>query len=190
MADSQDAPVTVLLRRWTDGDESALDDVMPFVYNELRRLAAGQPRNERNDHTLQPTALVNEAYMRLVDLNLSWQDRTHFRSMAATTMRRVLVDHARGRRREKRGGDAVKLNIDDVAVLAEQPAHDVVDLHLALEALAKVDERPAKCLELHFFGGLGYDEIAAATGSSQATVGRDIRAGKAWIRRYLSEDSS
>jgi RNA polymerase sigma factor (TIGR02999 family) len=175
--------VTQLLRRWRGGDEAAVQQLVPLVYDELRRLARLQMRGERREHTLQPTALVHEAYGRLVALELSWQDRSHFLSMAARVMRWVLVEHARARRAEKRGGGAVKVSLD-AADRATQP-HAVIELDEALERLSSQDERPARAIELHYFGGLSYVEIAEALGISEATVDRDMRFARAWLRRAL-----
>jgi RNA polymerase sigma factor (TIGR02999 family) len=175
--------ITVLLRRWRGGDERALEELIPLVYEELRLLVRVKTRAERREHTLQPTALIHEAYGRLLGLELSWQDRTHFLSMAARVMRRVLVEHARARRAEKRGGDAVRVSIRE-ADGAVQP-FDVVELDDALERLRDQDERPAQAIELHYFGGLSYAEIAQALAVSEATVDRDMRFARAWLRRAL-----
>jgi len=175
--------ITRLLRRWHGGDEQALEQLVPLVYEDLRRLARLKMRAERREHTLQPTALVHEAYGRLVGLELSWQDRTHFLSMAARVMRRVLVEHARARRAEKRGGAAVRVSIGE-ADGAVRP-FDVVELDEALERLHDHEERPARAIELHYFGGLSYAEIAQALAVSEATVDRDMRFARAWLCRAL-----
>lgn len=176
--------VTELLASWRGGDERALDELMPMVYEELRRIAANRMRSERADHSLAPTDLVHEAYGRLVDADLAWQDRSHFFAMAATMMRRVLVDHARSRAAKKRGGDAVRVTLSDLVAAGERPQH-LLELDDALVALAKVDERKAKAVELHYFGGLEYREIATVLDVSEATVDRDLRFAKAWLAREL-----
>jgi RNA polymerase sigma factor (TIGR02999 family) len=178
--------ITLLLRRWRDGDAQAMDQLVPLVYDELRGLARRELRKDRPGHTLQPTELVHDAYARLVDLELSWQDRVHFYRMAARTMRRVLVDYARARRAEKRGGGAVMVTLDEARGLGDQPASDVLDLADALERLAKVDDRMSQAVEFFYFGGLSYDEIAQALGISRATVDRDLRFARAWLRRELA----
>lgn len=177
--------ITLLLREWRDGDVEAMNRLVPLVYEELRGLARRELRRDRPGHSLQPTELVHEAYERLVDLELSWQNRVHFYHMAARTMRRVLVDHARARRAEKRGGGAVMLTLDEIHGLGDQPASDVLDVADALERLAQVDGRLSRVVELYYFGGLTYPEIAEALGISKATVDRDLRFGRAWLRREL-----
>ncbi len=177
--------VTVLLRQWRAGDEDAERQVFDLVYRELHRIAKIAMRRERQDHTLQTTALVNEAYVRLAQANLSWDDRRHFYSAAATCMRRVLVDHARQRQRKKRGGDAKKLNLDDVAVAHPEPTSDLLALDEALGRLAAQDARKARVVELFYFGGLSYDEIAEVVQTSTATVHRDLRMAKAWLYHQL-----
>lgn len=177
---------TILLHAWRGGEASALDRLLPLVYDELARIARGALRSERSDHTLQTRALVHEAYIRLIDADVSWQDKAHFMAVAARTMRRVLVDHARSRRRQKRGGGAVKVELEDVTAMVAAPSVDVLDLHDVLERLAAFDPRQANIVELHFFGGLNYDETAEAVGVSAATVDRDLRNAKAWMRHELS----
>lgn len=177
---------TILLHAWRGGESTALDRLLPLVYDELARIARGALRSERADHTLQTRALVHEAYLRLIDADVSWQDKAHFMAVAARTMRRVLVDHARSRRRQKRGGGAVKVELEDVAALITGPSVDVLDLHDVLEKLAEFDARKAAIVELHFFGGLSYDETAEAVGVSAATVDRELRTAKAWLRHQLT----
>jgi len=182
--------VTRLLRRWSDGDESALDRLMPLVYDELRGVAHRRLAGERTGHTLQTTALVHEAYARFADLDLRWKDRAHFFALAARTMRRILVDYARARIADKRGGGAEAVSLDDLTVSLASEGDDVVEilaLHEALEALERQDERKARVIEAHIFGGLTYDETAAAVGVSAATVDRELRLGKAWLARALAE---
>ena len=180
-------PVTRLLRDWRGGDEQALDRLMPLVYDELRRLAKGYLRSERSDHTLQGTALVNEAYMRLVDMDVTWQDRAHFFAVAARLMRRMLVDHARAHRREKRGGGERVLTLDEPLVASQERAPDLLALDEALTQLAAQDERKSQVVELHFFGGMTYDQTAEALSISPATVHRELRLAKAWLHRELRE---
>ena len=176
--------VTLLLRRWRKGDDAALEELTPVVYGELRRLARLQMRDERRGHTLQPTALVHEAYARMVDLELSWQDRAHFLSMSARVMRRVLVDHARRRSALKRGGDPLRISLEGDE-LSMEPDLDLVALDQALSRLRDQEERPARVLELRYFGGLSYPEIAEALGISLATVERDLRFSRAWLLSEL-----
>lgn len=178
---SDPGEVTRLLVRWRDGDEAALEQLMPLVYDELRRLAERYMRSERPDHTLQATALVHEAYVRLAGVDVAWEDRIHFLSLAARMMRRVLVDHAKSGRRKKRGGGAAKVTLDDIELASPAPTSDLLALDDALTRLAAIDERKARAVELHFFGGLTYDETAAALGVSAATVDRDLRMAKAWL---------
>ena len=172
---------TVLLQAWRGGDRDALDRLLPVVYDELSGLARRALHGERSGHTLQTRALVHEAYLRLVDADISFHDRAHFIAIAARTMRRVLVDHARARRREKRGGGAVRLDLDKVDLPAPDEGLDILDLHEALERLAIV--------ELHFFGGMSYDETAEAVGVSAATVDRELRLAKAWLKVELGESA-
>jgi RNA polymerase sigma factor (TIGR02999 family) len=182
---SEDRPVTALLRAWRAGDRGALDRLIPLVHDELHRLALGYMRGERPDHTLQATALVNEAYLKLVRADVDWRDRAHFFAVAATTMRRILVDHARTKGRVKRGGVAVSLE-ESVLVAPDREA-ELLAIDEALTRLAGNDERAARVVELHYFGGLTYDEIAEALGISAATVDRDLRFAKAWLYRELKE---
>ncbi len=178
--------VTRLLSAWGGGDEAALDRLYPLVYEELHRLAHGRMRHERSDHTLQPTALVHEAFLRLVDQNRGgWESRGHFFAIAARMMRRVLVDYARQRSRNKRGGDAVRLPLDEAMGITRQPAGDVLAIHEALEVLVTVDPRKAKMVELRFFGGLSIDETAECLNVSPGTVMRDWTLAKAWLKRQL-----
>lgn len=180
------ADVTALLRAWAGGDPSALSALVPFMEGELRRVARHHMRGERPGHTLQPTALVNEAYLRLVEVTgIQWRDRSHFLSMAARLMRRILVDMARARGSEKRGGGAavVPLDANDIAAPGSTP--DVIALHDALEALAHIDERKARVVELRYFGGLTVEETATVLEVSAETVMRDWTFAKAWLLREL-----
>jgi len=178
-------PVTDLLLAWEQGDESALQKLIPVVTAELHRLARRYMRRERRDHTLQTTALVNEAYVRLIDVSrVRWQDRVHFFAMSARLMRRILVDHARSRQVAKRGGGARKVSFDETQVTIERGL-DVVALDDALTALAALDHRRSQVVEMRFFAGLSVAETAEALGVSPETVMRDWRAAKAWLRREL-----
>jgi RNA polymerase sigma factor (TIGR02999 family) len=183
--DAHDEPsdVTQLLNAWGNGRQEALDELMPIVYQELRKLARGYLRSERNEHTLQPTALVNEAYLRLVDQkNVRWQNRSHFFGIASQLMRRILVDHARKRQSEKRGGGEVPLPFDEAKGVPTKP-RDLVALDDALTDFATLDPRAAKIVELRQFGGLSIDETAEILEISPATVKREWTAAKAWLRR-------
>jgi RNA polymerase sigma-70 factor, ECF subfamily len=183
------ARVTALLRAWGDGDASALEALLPLVERELHRLAERYMRGERPGHTLQPTALVNEAYLRLVQVSaVRWQNRAHFLAMAARTMRRILVDMARARDYQKRGGRAPRVPLDDVDVAAPDAGADVVALHDALEALTLEDARKGQVVELRYFGGLSVEETAEVLAVSPETVMRDWRFAKAWLSRALSVD--
>jgi len=179
--------VTRLLQEWQGGRQDALDDILPLVYGELRRLAARYMQGERPGHTLQATALVHEAYARLVDVELDGSSRGHFFALASRAMRNVLVDHARGRLRAKRGGGAARVTLDEALALTPEPDPALVDLDAALTALADQDPRKARVVELHFFGGLTYDEIAAVVGVSASTVRGDVRLAKAWLAARLRE---
>lgn len=178
--------VTALLLAWRDGDATALDRLLPAVYEELHRMARRQLGRERSDHTLQPTALVHEVFLRLVDVRrIRWQDRSHFLAMSARLMRRVLVDSARARRYQKRGGQAVRVTFDPDHLPAGGPLQDVVELDLALDALAREDARKSQVVELRFFGGLSVEETAEALAVSTDTVTRDWKLARAWLRREL-----
>jgi RNA polymerase sigma factor (TIGR02999 family) len=179
--------ITQLLIRWNEGDAAALEALMPLVYSELRRLANNYLRRERQEHTLQPTALVNEVYLKLVDQrNARWQNRAQFYGIAAQLMRRILVDHARARHAEKRGGsEQQRLSITSAQELATRPDLDVLALHEALEELALLDQQQARVVELKFFGGLSIEEVAEVLGIGHATVERDWKIARAWLRRKL-----
>jgi RNA polymerase sigma factor (TIGR02999 family) len=178
--------VTGLLLAWGKGDQAAFERLVPLVHAELHRIASRYMRGERHGHSLQATALVNEAYLRLVDAQrVKWQDRTHFLSMAARLMRRVLVDHARSRGYRKRGGDAVRVTLVDDLVISQQPGRDLVALDDALTALACVDARKSRIVELRFFGGLTVEETADVLKVSADTVMRDWKLAKAWLLREL-----
>ncbi|HEX8162520.1 MAG TPA: sigma-70 family RNA polymerase sigma factor [Pyrinomonadaceae bacterium] len=181
--------VTRILRDWSGGDRNAPERLMPFVYDELRRLARSFLARERGAHTLQPTALVHEAYVRLVDQRaVDWQNRAHFYGIAASMMRRVLIDHARAHATEKRGGAAIRLSLDDVQVPLEQRASDLLALDEALERLAQFDERKSRIVEMRFFAGLKDEEIAEVLGVTARTVLRDWKKARLWLYRELSPD--
>lgn len=186
---SPSSNVTQLLLEWRSGNQEALDRLMPLVYNELRRLARHYMKRERREHTLQPTALVNEAYIRLVDMKVSWQDRTHFFAVAARLMRRMLVDHARATHRAKRDGGDAKISLDEIGEASSKPALDLVALDEALTRFATFDPRKAEIVELHFFGGLTNEEVAEALGISRATVQRELRLAKAWLNHELKKSA-
>ena len=179
--------ITQLLIDWGKGDQAALDRLMPLVYSELRRLASNYLRRERAEHTLQPTALVNEAYLKLVDQrNARWQNRAHFFGIAAQSMRRILVDHARQRQAVKRGGvEQQRLSITSAEAVVKQPEIDLLALNEALDELAQMDPQQSRIVELKFFGGLSIEETAEVLGISHATVERDWKIARAWLRRQL-----
>lgn len=173
--------ITQLLLAWRSGDEQAAERLMPLVYAELHAIADRFMRDEHAAATLQPTALIHEAYLRLVGSDVAWEGRRHFLAIAARTMRRVLVDHARSRLRDKRGAGVVQITLEDEPSDAERDPIDVIAVDGALEALAALDERKARSVELHYFGGLEYDEIAEALEVSPATVHRDLRFARSWL---------
>jgi RNA polymerase sigma factor (TIGR02999 family) len=186
MSPNTDSGPTELLRAWSQGDGSALDRLVPQVYEELHRLAERYMRQERADHTLQATSLVNEAYLRLIDVNrVEWRDRTHFLAVAAQMMRRILVEFARNRQRQKRGGGALHVSLDDVPELPDFKERDFVALNDALSALATRDARMGQVVELRFFGGLTVEETADVLNVSAETVLRDWKTAKAWLLREL-----
>jgi RNA polymerase sigma factor (TIGR02999 family) len=179
--------VTFLLKSWCEGDESALNRVIPLVYNELRRIAHHQLCHEREGHTLQSDALVNEAYLRLIGYKQAhWQNRSHFYSCAAQLMRRILVDHARGRCRIKRGGDVQKVDFDPSLAIASNADANMARLDDALNILSEIDARKAKVVELRFFGGFSVEETAETLGVSVRTVMNDWKFSKVWLLRELS----
>ena len=178
--------VTELLTRWSQGDDAALAELTPLVYGELRRLAHRQMGGERPDHTLQTTALVNEAYLRLADqTNPNWQSRAHFFAVAARAMRQILVSYARSNQAQKRGGGALKIELDESAILSPEQSKEIVDLHEALERLGTLDARKAQVVELKFFGGLNYDEIAEVLKIARMTVRRDWEFARLWLYTEL-----
>ena len=182
--------VTLLLQGWRNGDRKALDALLPLVYKELHRLAHFQLRKERPDHTLQSAALVHGAYLRLIGLNPpQWESRTHFFAIAAQLMRQILVDYARRHGAAKRGGGGCKLSLEEATVLSREKEVDVVALDDALSALAKIDPRQSKVVELRFFAGLSLDEISQALDIAPATVQRDWTAARAWLHREIARNS-
>ena len=188
MSSTQAHDVTKLLISWSHGDNESGDLLVPLIYGELRRLARRHLAGERNEHTLQPTALVNEAYMRLADLKrVSWQDRAHFFALASKSMRRILVDHARKHQSLKRGGANQKISLDQAGDLALDQPPDLVALDEALSNLAAVDPRKALIVELRFFGGLTSTESAQVIGCSKVTIRRQWRLAKAWLRCELTD---
>lgn len=182
----EDVDVTKILKKASGGDDSAVRRLMPLVYNELRALAESYLQRERPDHTLQATALVHEAYVRLIKQeDVEWQNRAHFFGVAAQAIRRILVDHARGRQRAKRGGNRQRVHLDEDIALTKEPDLDLLALNEAMEKLAAFHERAARVVELRFFGGLSREEVAEFLGVSLRTVGDDWRLARAWLRRGL-----
>jgi RNA polymerase sigma factor (TIGR02999 family) len=182
--------MTQLLRQWGDGDKAALDELMPVVYDQLHKLASRCMRSERPDNTLRATALVHEAYLRLIDSEVDWQDRVHFFAVSARLLRRILVDHARANKRSKRGGGVEKITLDEAIMVGPQSDAGLLDLDLALEHLAAQDKRKSEIVELLCFGGLTYDETAAALNISAATVHRELQLARAWLHRELTPGTS
>jgi RNA polymerase sigma factor (TIGR02999 family) len=182
----QPKPVTQLLLDWSRGNKAALDQLMPIVYQELRQLAKSYLKRERPDHTLQPTALIHEAYLRLIEQDMpDWQSRTHFFGVAARLMRQVLVDHARSYCAAKRGGSRQKLSLDEAVVFSYHQADQLIALDTALDKLAAFDERKCRIIEMRAFAGMSVEETAAALGISAPTVKRELRLAKAWLLREL-----
>ncbi|MGB7924176.1 MAG: sigma-70 family RNA polymerase sigma factor [Pyrinomonadaceae bacterium] len=189
MTSPQQRDITHLLVDLENGDKEALDKLLPLVYDELRRLADHYLRRERADHTLQATALVHEAYMRLVDQkNVRWQNRAHFFGVAAQMMRRILVDHARALQTTKRGSGGIKLALDDIAEMAEEKATDMIALDEALTELEALDPQKSRIVELRFFGGLSIEETAEVLGLGTATIIRQWRMAKAWLYQSVTGD--
>ena len=189
-AESGSESVTGYLRALSAGNKEALDQLMPLVYDQLHRLAAKCLRAERPNHTLRATALVNEAYLRLVDAKVDWQDRVHFFAISARILRRILVDHAKANRSQKRGGGEEKLQFDEAVMVGPQSEPGIIELDLALQRLAEHDRRKSEIVELLCFGGLTYDETAAALKISPATVHRELKMAKAFLHRELMQGSS
>ena len=180
--------VTRLLREWCGGNHDAMDQLIPLVYDDLRRLAGHFMRRERPEHTLQATALVNEAYVRLAGVQVSWKDRTHFFAVFARLMRRLLVDHARARDAQKRGGAAEKISLEDAFVYTEAQAWQLVAVHEALNRLEQWDQRQCRIVELRFFGGLNVEETAEVLSLSPTTVKREFQMAKAWLFGELTRN--
>jgi RNA polymerase sigma factor (TIGR02999 family) len=178
--------ITQLLKQWAGGDEKAANELTPFVYDELHRVASHLFQSERQNHTLQPTALVHEAYAKLVNVDVSWQDRAHFFSLAARMMRRILVDYALARKAAKRGGDAIRITLDESVVPAADADADFLDLDEALTKLAEIDARKAELIQLQYFGGLSFRDMEEVTGLSSSTLDRDLRFARAWLKDHMS----
>ena len=182
--------VTGLLLKWGRGDEGALERLIPLVHRELHAIARRCMAGERAGHSLQATVLINEAYLRLIEgTDVKWQDRAHFFAVAARVMRRILVDHARARRAQKRGGPATRVTFDEALVVSSEPREEFVALDDALKALATFDERKSRVIELRFFGGLSVEETASVLKVSPETVMRDWRLAKAWLQREMRRDA-
>ena len=187
MTPLQPEDVTNILIASSQGDQEALDKLLPLVYTELRRLAERYLHKERSDHTLQPTALVNEAYLRLVDQNVPWQNRAHFFGVAAEMMRRILIDHARKHQAAKRGSGGIKLSLDEAIDVADERAAELISLDEAMKALAEFDLQKSRIVELRFFGGLSIEETAEVLGIGTATVIRQWKLAKAWLYNEVSK---
>ena len=186
--DSSKEPVTEILLQWEQGDKQALDRLVPIVYDELRKIAARYMRRERQDHTLQTTAVVNEAYMRLVDQKrVHWKSRAHFFAIAANMIRRILIDYARAKGSAKRGGDVQKLQLEEAAVITDERAEELIELDQALVSLASHDPQQSQIVELRYFGGLSVAETASVLEISSEDVQREWILAKAWLYRQLSK---
>ena len=191
MAQGSPEGITQLLERWSQGDEEALGQLMPLVYDELHRLAGAYLRREQREHTLQPTALVNEAYLKLVDQrHPNWKNRAQFFGVAAQLMRRILIDHARRHYAVKRGGDRCNVSLGNIGSFGNQPDADLLTLHEALERLEQIDPEQARLVELKFFGGLTIEETAEVMQVSHATVEREWKVAKAWLKRELTKTTA
>ena len=183
--------ITELLAEWRDGNQSALDELYPLVYDELHRLARRYMSRERKDHTLQTTALINEAYVRLVDQkNVNWANRSHFFAISAQIMRRILIDHARRHGYAKRGGGAQQVSLEEVAALVPEQGRELMRLDEALKSLAERDPRRSQVVELRYFGGLNNEEIAGVLHVSENTVTRDWNMARAWLYQQLAENAT
>jgi RNA polymerase sigma factor (TIGR02999 family) len=187
MSVSDDNLVTQILINWQDGDEQALNQLIPLVHDNLRKLADKYMRAERAGHTLQATALVNEAFLKLCGSDINWQSRAHFIAIAARAMRQILVDHAKAKRRQKRGGNDIQVTLYEAQVAAHEDGPDVLDIEDALNRLADIDARKAQIIELNIYGGLSYQEIAEVVSISVATVERELRFSRAWLQRALTD---
>jgi RNA polymerase sigma factor (TIGR02999 family) len=180
--------VTMLLRSWSEGNKQALDQLMPLLYDELHRLARASLRNERPNHTLRATALVHEAYMKLVDYSFPWENRLQFSAAAARVIRHILVDYAKSSRRQKRGGGANHVTLDEAVLLGPETSSEILELDEALKLLAQRDPRKSEIVQLIFFGGLTYDEVAKALDISPVTVHRDLKMAKAFLHTQLAKN--
>lgn len=190
MSESPSQEVTHLLLAWRQGEKEAFDQLIPVVYEELRRLAHSYMRGERKGHTLQTTALVNEAYLRLLDCSrVSWQNRAHFLAVSARLMRRILVDYARSQRSLKRGGAAQRISLEEFKIASAPPDTDLIEIDEVLRSLALVDRRKCQVVELRFFGGMTAEETAEALGISPDTVLRDWKLARAWLARELKKSN-
>ena len=188
---TQPHQITELLAEWREGNQSALDELYPLVYDELHRLARRYMSRERKGHTLQTTALINEAYVRLVDQkNVKWANRSHFFAISAQIMRRILIDHARRHAYAKRGGGARQVSLEEVAAIAPEQGRELIRLDEALKSLAEQDPRRSQVVELRYFGGLNNEEIAGVLNVSQNTVTRDWNMARAWLYQQLSENAA
>ncbi len=185
MADSQS--ITQLLNQWGEGDKAAEAELTPMIYDELQRMAKRLFRSEKSSHTLQPTALVHEAFVKLVDVDVTWQDRAHFYSLAARMMRRLLINHANARHAAKRGGHAVKVTLNESVMPGGEADAELLDLEEALQGLAAIDPRKAELVELQYFGGLSFQEMALVTGLSSSTLDRELRMARAWLKDQLAK---
>lgn len=187
MTKSAPEAVTQLLLDWRAGDAAALDALIPFVYGELRRIARAHMRREQAGHTLQTTALINEAYLRLIDQKVSWQNRAHFFGVAARLMRQILVDHARAQYAAKRGGNQIQVSLSNAAGMIESEGAELIALDDALKSLAAIDSRKCQVIELRYFGGLTIRETAEVLGVSHTTVEDDWKVARAWLRREITK---
>lgn len=190
MSEHTPSEITQMLLELTEGNQEVVNKILPHIYDELRRLAGGYLRRERSDHTLQPTALVHEAYMKLIDQNrVKWKNRAHFFGIAAQVMRRILLDHARKHQADKRGGEAEILPLEEeILVVSHDKSAELIALDDALEALAQLDPQKARVVELRYFGGLSIEETAEVTGVSVPTVNRQWRMAKAWLYSQLAKN--
>ena len=177
--------ITKLLAGWSDGDTKCAEELAPIIYDDLQAIARRLFRSENAKHTLQPTALVHEAYVRLVDVNVEWQDRAHFYALAARMMRRLLINHAEARSAAKRGGGAVHVTLSEAFNAPPSVEAELLDLNDALKALNQYSKRMAELIELQYFGGMTLEEMAHVTGLSVRTIGRDLRFARAWLKDYL-----
>ncbi|MEM7097938.1 MAG: sigma-70 family RNA polymerase sigma factor [Pseudomonadota bacterium] len=182
--------ITMLLQEWKGGQTDALEKLTPIVYDELKKIARNSFRGERANHTLQPTAIVHEAFANLAGAKVDWQNRTHFFALSARMMRRILITHAKARRAQKRGGDATAVTLHESMVGASAPGIDVLDLDMAISKLAEQDSRKAELIEMNVFSGLTYAEMAEVTGLSTSTLDRELRFAKAWLKATLDPDTS